>query len=97
MLIWAYYQAPGDPAPEYQDPLPNYANFAYPFRYDQAQVMSSYNAREWSASDFSWRRVGYESPLSKLTVWVWEGTAATPMDVEASARIVASVEIAPLG
>ena len=93
IFLWAYFQAPGDPGPEYVDKIPDYSNFSYPLRYREAEVFSSYNAREWNAADFSWRRVGYDVSGTMLTVWVWEGTQASPMDVATTSDIISGMRI----
>ena len=97
IFLWAYYQAPGDPGPEYEDKIPDYSNFSYPLRYREAEVFSSYNAREWDAAKFSWRRVGYDASGTMLTVWVWEGTQASPMDVATTGTIISTVRVRELG
>lgn len=97
IFLWAYYQAPGDPGPDYADEIPDYSNFSYPLRYREAEVFSSDNAREWDAANFSWRRVGYDIAGTKLTVWVWEGTQASSMDVATISDIISAVRIRGLG
>lgn len=93
MFIWSYYQAPHDPSPKFSDNLPNYKRYNYPLQYRESEVFTAANAREWDGASFLWRRVGYDAPQTKLTVWIWEGTRAHPSDLAVAEQILKSVTI----
>lgn len=91
MFIWSYYQVPGDPNPDEPDVLPDYGRYSLPLTYDESEVLPAYAAREWSPSQFLWRRIGFVNKNVTVTVWIWEGTSASFDDVQMAKQTVASV------
>jgi len=91
MFVWTYYQTPNDPGPQDPGPLPDYSRFRLPLRYLDSQVMGAYDAREWDAARFLWRRLGFQSALTTVTVWIWEGMRAAAADVSAAEEVVDSI------
>lgn len=91
MFLWCYYQAPGDPDPATIDPVPDYRRHRLPLRYEDSQVFRATDAREWKASDFSWRRHGFVAGDVPVTIWTWEGTRADSAAISAAEAIIATV------
>ncbi len=93
LCLWGVCQLPHDPSPDTDDPLPDYPALTGPLDYFGAAAEPSYGAREWSASQFLRRRIGFIYRSARVTVWAWEGTASTPADVDIARSIVASVRV----
>lgn len=93
VVLWAYFQIPDDPTPELEGGIPDYRGFSYPFEYAEAEVFAGHNAREWKASDFIWKRLGWGSSNSQFTLWIWEGVDVRPQVVQSAREIVGSVRI----
>lgn len=93
IVIWAYYQLPGDPDPDHPDSLPNYSRWRPPLRYSDSEVFDSTAGREWLPSDFLWRRLGFRVGETRLTVWIWEGTSARSTALDEASAIVHSVNV----
>jgi hypothetical protein len=93
VVIWSYYQAPGDPDPEHPDSVPDYSHWRPPLRYADSDVLEPTAAREWSSTDFSWRRLGFEVDETRITIWIWEGTSASSQALDEAAAIVRSVRV----
>lgn len=91
MFLWCYYQAGDDPGVTSRADLPDYSRFALPFEYVESEVMPSYEAREWDPADFLWRRLGFQTDSTWLTIWIWEGTKSDLEDVSLVESIVSSV------
>src|SRR4051794_31126148 len=57
VLLWAYYQAPGDPVWA-RDDLPDYRRWQLPFEYAATEAYPAGAVRDWDVGKFVWRRIG---------------------------------------
>lgn len=93
VVIWSYYQVPGDPDPEHPDSVPDYSHWRLPLKYADSDLLESTAAREWNPTDFLWKRLGFEVDETRITIWVWEGTHASSRSLDETAAIVRSVGV----
>jgi hypothetical protein len=73
--------------------VPDYSRFRFPLSYFDAEVFPALDAREWSAINFSWRRLGFNIAGAVVSVFVWEGTTARFDDVAGIKKVVSSLKI----
>lgn len=93
LFLWCYYQVHFDPDPSHRGVIPDYGRPGFPLSYRNAETFPAFDAREWSASQFLWRRVGFNANGAAVTVWIWEGTTSSPGDVQAASEVVASLRL----
>lgn len=91
MFLWCYYQRPGDPDPENLNPIPDYSRYTLPLDYRLSETFPAFDAREWRPSDFLWRRIGFHVGGIAISVFIWEGTAASAADVKTAEQVLATV------
>lgn len=92
ILLWGYLQLPNDPEP-FDGSLPEYASSGAAMRYDGAEALPGFEARDWSPSDFLWKRIGRRLGDLAFTLWIWEGAQAIPSDIATARGIVNSLRI----
>lgn len=93
ILIWAYTQAPGDPVPGSNDPVPDYADYVSPLELANAELIDV-GGDEWDAPDANRYRLGFVLNETWVTVWAWIGNEASQEDRDAASSIVGSISAA---
>jgi hypothetical protein len=95
VFLWGCLQRPGDPDPLAPDPVLDNTSLGYPFNYDQAIARESTDAREWSSTDFVWKRVGCKLGELSITIWIWEGTQAKDSTIQEARSILNHIDLRP--
>ena len=93
ILIWCYYQRPGDPQSDDIDAVPDYPEAAA-IRWADTQPFGEGAQYTWDPTMFDWRRVGTTlSDGTAVSVWIWAGADATPSDVQAMEGAVDGITV----
>jgi hypothetical protein len=95
LVIWCYYQVPGDPDAGRPDPTPDYKGPSYPLAFGRSEIMDPSDAREWESSRFLWRRLGVAHNGAKITLWIWQGTNCSSSVLAQAEQVLRSIRISP--
>jgi hypothetical protein len=93
IVLWSYFQTPGDPSPLEDDRIPNYPPYRPPLQFREAEVRAPTDAREWDPGKFTWSRVGFALGEIQVTLWTWVGTSASAKSIETLDGIISSVRV----